>query len=37
VSVPFDQIRIENDTVVTPTATKASPEGMSEYHYAIGW
>jgi hypothetical protein len=33
VSVPFDQIKIENDKVVTPGATKASLEGMPEYHY----
>lgn len=31
VSVPFDQIRIENDKVVTPGATKASLEVTPEY------
>ena len=33
VSVPFDQLRIENDKIVMPGATKASLEGMPEYHY----
>lgn len=33
VSVPFDQLKIENDKVVMPGATKASLEGMPEYHY----
>ena len=33
VSVPFDQLKIENDRVVMPGATKASLEGMPEYHY----
>jgi sporulation protein YlmC with PRC-barrel domain len=33
VSVPFDQLQIENDRVVLPGATKASLEGMPEYHY----
>jgi sporulation protein YlmC with PRC-barrel domain len=33
VSVPFDQLKIENDKVVMSGATKASLEGMPEYHY----
>ena len=33
VSVPFDQLRIENDRIVMPGATKASLEGMAEYRY----
>jgi hypothetical protein len=33
VSVPFDQLKIENDKVVKPGATKASLEGMPDYHY----
>jgi sporulation protein YlmC with PRC-barrel domain len=33
VSVPFDQLKIENDKVVMPGATKASLEGMPEYRY----
>ena len=33
VSVPFDQLKIENDRLVMPGATKASLEGMPEYHY----
>lgn len=33
VSVPFDQLKIENDKIVIPGATKASLEGMPEYHY----
>ena len=33
VSVPFDQLKIENDRVVMSGATKASLEGMPEYHY----
>ena len=33
VSVPFDQLKIENDKIVMPGATKASLEGMPEYHY----
>jgi sporulation protein YlmC with PRC-barrel domain len=33
VSVPFDQLRIENDKIVMPGATKASLEGMPEYRY----
>jgi len=33
VSVPFDQLKIENDKVVMPGATKASLEGMPDYHY----
>ncbi len=33
VSVPFDQLKIEHDKVVMPGATKASLEGMPDYHY----
>jgi len=33
VSVPFDQLKIENDKIVMPGATKASLDGMPEYHY----
>jgi sporulation protein YlmC with PRC-barrel domain len=33
VSVPFDQLRIEDDRIVMPGATKASLEGMPEYRY----
>jgi len=33
VSVPFDQLKIENDKVVMPGASKASLEGMPDYHY----
>lgn len=33
VSVPFDQLKIENDKIMMPGATKASLEGMPEYHY----
>jgi sporulation protein YlmC with PRC-barrel domain len=33
VSVPFDQLKFENDKIVMPGATKASLEGMPEYHY----
>ncbi len=33
VSVPFDQLKIEGDKVVMPGATKASLEGMPDYHY----
>ena len=33
VSVPFDQLRIENDKIVMPGASKASLEGMPDYHY----
>lgn len=33
VSVPFDQLKIENDKIVMPGASKASLEGMPEYHY----
>jgi sporulation protein YlmC with PRC-barrel domain len=33
VSVPFDQIKVENDKIVLPGATKASLEGMPDYHY----
>jgi sporulation protein YlmC with PRC-barrel domain len=33
VSVPFDQLKIENNKIVMPGATKASLEGMPEYHY----
>ena len=35
VSVPFDQLKIDNDKIVMPGATKASLEGMPEYHYTI--
>ena len=33
VSVPFDQLKIGDDKVVMPGATKASLEGMPEYRY----
>jgi hypothetical protein len=33
VSVPFDQLKIENGRIVMPGATKASLEGMPEYRY----
>ena len=33
VSVPFDQLKIDNDRIVMPGATKASLEGMPEYRY----
>lgn len=33
VSVPFDQLKIMDDKVVMPGATKASLEGMPEYQY----
>ncbi len=33
VSVPFDQLKVENDKIVMPGATKASLEGMPDYHY----
>jgi sporulation protein YlmC with PRC-barrel domain len=33
VSVPFDQLKIQNDKIVMPGATKASLEGMPDYHY----
>jgi hypothetical protein len=33
VSVPFDQLQIQNDKIVMPGATKASLEGMPEYKY----
>jgi sporulation protein YlmC with PRC-barrel domain len=33
VSVPFDQLKIENDRIVMPGATKASLEGMPDYSY----
>jgi sporulation protein YlmC with PRC-barrel domain len=33
VSVPFDQLKIENDKIVMPGATKASLESMPDYHY----
>ena len=33
VSVPFDQLKVEHDKVVLPGASKASLEGMPEYHY----
>ena len=33
VTVPFDQLKIENDKVVMPGASKASLDGMPDYHY----
>jgi hypothetical protein len=33
VSVPFDQLRIENDRIVMPGATKTSLQDMPEYRY----
>jgi sporulation protein YlmC with PRC-barrel domain len=33
VTVPFDQLKIESDKVVMPGASKASLEGMPDYHY----
>ena len=33
VSVPFDQLKIENDRIVMPGATKASLTSMPEYNY----
>jgi sporulation protein YlmC with PRC-barrel domain len=33
VSVPFDQLRIQDDKIVMPGATKASLEAMPEYRY----
>ena len=33
VSVPFDQLKIQDDKIVMPGATKASLEGMPEYQY----
>ncbi len=33
VSVPFDQLKIENDKIVMSGATKTSLEGMPEFHY----
>ena len=33
VSVPFDQLKIQDDKIVMPGATKASLEGMPEYRY----
>jgi sporulation protein YlmC with PRC-barrel domain len=33
VSVPFDQLKIENDRIVMPGATKTSLQGMPEYRY----
>jgi len=33
VSVPFDQLKVGNDKIVMPGATKASLEGMPEYRY----
>jgi sporulation protein YlmC with PRC-barrel domain len=33
VSVPFDQLKFDNDKIVMPGATKASLESMPEYHY----
>ena len=34
VSVPFDQLKIQDNKIVMPGATKASLEGMPEYHYS---
>ncbi len=33
VSVPVDQLKIESDKIVMPGASKASLEGMPDYHY----
>jgi sporulation protein YlmC with PRC-barrel domain len=33
VSVPFDQLKVQDNKIVMPGATKASLEGMPEYHY----
>src|SRR5579862_3571890 len=33
VTVPFDQLKIDNNRIVMPGATKASLEGMPEYRY----
>jgi hypothetical protein len=33
VSVPFDQLKVENNRIVLPGVTKASLEGMPEYRY----
>jgi sporulation protein YlmC with PRC-barrel domain len=33
VSVPFDQLKIEDNKIVMPGATKASLEGMPEYKF----
>jgi sporulation protein YlmC with PRC-barrel domain len=33
VSVPFDQLKIQDDKIVMPGATKASLEAMPEYRY----
>jgi len=33
VSVPFDQLKIQDDKIIMPGATKASLEGMPEYQY----
>lgn len=33
VSVPFDQLKIQDDKIVMPGATKESLNGMPEYHY----
>jgi sporulation protein YlmC with PRC-barrel domain len=33
VSVPFDQLKVENDRIVMPGATKASLNGMPAYKY----
>jgi sporulation protein YlmC with PRC-barrel domain len=33
VSIPFDQLKIQDDKIVMPGATKASLEAMPEYHY----
>jgi len=34
VSVPFDQLKIHDNKIIMPGATKASLEGMPEYHYS---
>lgn len=34
VSVPFDQLEIQDNKIVMPGATKASLEGMPAYHYS---
>jgi sporulation protein YlmC with PRC-barrel domain len=33
VSVPFDQLKVQNDRIVMPGATKASLNGMPEFKY----
>jgi len=34
VSVPFDQLKVQDNKIVMPGATKASLEGMPDYHYS---